>query len=114
MQALRTYTRQLLAWLWAWRQEWLGLPVALALFVASPVLLWFVDPSAGTWDVGVLSGCFVAAVQLIVANTMARIGAMINYRHLFQQKPKDAQCRTWYAALFALYFLAFLLLLTAL
>lgn len=101
--------------LWAWRQEWMGLPLAVGIFLASPMVLYMLDRTAGVWDVGVLQGLSVASVQLIVANTVARIGAAVNFKMLFGCNHKqDTVCRRWYAALFAFYFLAYLALVVAL
>lgn len=89
--------------------------MAVAVFLFSPVLLLTVDKTAGVWDVGVLQSLSVASVQLIVANTVARIGAAVNFKMLFGCNHKqDTVCRRWYAALFAFYFLAYLALVVAL
>lgn len=102
-------------WLWRMRQELIGLPVAVAIFLVSPMLLYAVDRTAGVWDVGTLQGLSVASVQLIVANTVARVGAAVNFRFVFGCDHKtDITCRRWYAALFAFYFMAYLALVVAL
>lgn len=102
-------------WMWRMRQELIGLPVAVAIFLVSPMLLYAVDRTAGVWDVGTLQGLSVASVQLIVANTVARVGAAVNFRFVFGCDHKqDTTCRRWYAALFAFYFLAYLVLVVAL
>lgn len=102
-------------WMWRMRQELIGLPVAVAIFLVSPMLLYAVDRTAGVWDVGTLQGLSVASVQLIVANTVARIGAAVNFKFVFGCDHKqDTTCRRWYAALFAFYFLAYLVLVVAL
>lgn len=107
--------KQVARTLWTWRQEWMGLPLAVGIFLASPMVLYMVDHTAGVWDVGVLQGLSVASVQLIVANTVARIGAAVNFRFVFGCDHKTAPpCRRWYAALFAFYFLAYLALVVAL
>lgn len=102
-------------WLWRMRQELIGLPVAVAIFLVSPMVLYTVDRTAGVWDVGTLQGLSVASVQLIVANTVARVGAAVNFRFVFGCDHKtDTACRRWYAALFAFYFLSYLALVVAL
>lgn len=107
--------KQVARTLWTWRQEWMGLPLAVGIFLASPMVLYMVDRTAGVWDVGVLQGLSVASVQLIVANTVARIGAAVNFRFVFGCDHKtDLTCRRWYAALFAFYFLGYLALVVAL
>ena len=101
--------------LWRWRQEWLGLPVALAVFILSPIALLLIDPRAGIWDAGTLYSLSVASVQLIVINTVARIGAAVNFNFIFGCDHKEnAGCRLWYAAMFAFYFVGCLALVIAL
>ena len=103
-----------LRWLWAARTEWLAVPLALVLFLASSAVLRGIDPEAGVFDIGVLQVLLVSALQLLVAMTTAQIATSISYRRLFKTPKTEPVCKTWYAALYALYFSGCVVLMASL
>lgn len=60
--------------------EVIGLAVALALFMLLPVQIWlYLDPKAGSFDLGVLNNIPLAAVYFISASFMAYWGGRLNF-----------------------------------
>lgn len=110
----KAWMMKALSWLWSIRNEWLAVPLAAALFLASSGLLRWVDPTAGVFDVGVLQVLFVSAVQLFVAMTTAQVATAISYRRIWKQSKNEPLCPLQYAALYALYFLASVVLMASL
>lgn len=108
------WARKTLTLLWQARTEWLAVPLALVLFLASSAVLRAYDPTAGVFDIGVLQVLLVSALQLLVAMTTAQIATAISYRRLFKLPKTEPVCKTWYAALYALYFLGCVVLMAAL
>lgn len=99
--------------LWRARNEWLAVPLAVALFFGSSALLRWVDPQAGVFDVGVLQVLFVSAIQLLVAMTTAQVATAISYKRLWKVK-NEPVCPEQYVALYALYFLGAVVLMASL
>lgn len=108
------WARKTLTLLWQARTEWLAVPLALVLFLASSAVLRAYDPTAGVFDIGVLQVLLVSALQLLVAMTTAQIATAISYRRLFKLPKTEPVCKTWYVALYALYFSGCVVLMAAL
>lgn len=108
------WVQRTLRWLWSVRNEWLAVPLAAALFFGSGAVLRAIDPQAGVFDVGVLQVLFVSAIQLFTAMTIAQVATAISYKRLWKIKTKEPVCPEQYMALFALYFLACVVLMAAL
>lgn len=110
----KEWMRRSLRWLWSARTEWLAVPISVALFMLSSIMLRKVDPTAGVFDVGVLQVLFVSATQLFVAMTTAQVAVAISYRRLWRPLKEQPVCRERYVALYALYFLGAVVLMAAL
>lgn len=110
----QAWARRWLRLLWAARNEWLAVPLAALLFFASGLVLRAMDPQAGLFDLGVLQGLFVSAVQLFTAMTTAQVATGISYRRTWKKYQHEPVCPLEYAALYALYFLACVALMAAL
>lgn len=103
-----------LRWLWSARTEWLAVPISVVFFLLSSVLVRSIDPNAGVFDAGVLQVLFVSATQLFVAMTTAQVSTAISYRRLWRPLKNQPVCRERYVALYALYFLAVVVLMASL
>lgn len=110
----KSWARRWLRLLWAARNEWLAVPMAALLFFASGFVLRAMDPQAGLFDLGVLQGLFVSAIQLFTAMTTAQVATGISYRRIFKLPKTEPVCPLEYAALYALYLLACVVLMAAL
>lgn len=110
----RPWARKAVRLLWAARNEWLAVPLAAVLFLVSSALIRTIDPTAGVFDTGVLQTLFVSAVQLFVSMTTAQVAVGISYKRLFRPKNNEPICKTRYVQLYALYFLASVVLIAAL
>ncbi|WP_143084039.1 hypothetical protein [Flexibacter flexilis] len=75
---LPRFLRFLALWpdVWAW-------PFALLAFVISPFVLRAIDPTAGTYDVGIWQAVLMAIAILVVFNGIVWLGVFFNFRPLF-------------------------------
>lgn len=73
--------------------EIVGLPIILILFVISPYIMLAIDPTAATWDFGVLQTPLVACVLLLAMNLIAFLGFKYNFPKLYKRyldlEPKE-------------------------
>lgn len=110
----KEWMRRTLRWLWSIRNEWLAVPLAAVLFMMSSAMFRAIDPNAGVFDVGVLQVLFVSAIQLFVAMTTAQVATGISYRRIWKTPKDQPVCKERYVALYALYFLACVVLMASL
>ena len=83
--------RKLIEHIKEWKEELLGIPVALLIFFFSPVVLRWIDPTAGAYDAGVLQIIIYATVALLIFNGLSWMGIKLVFPevfHYFQNKFK--------------------------
>jgi hypothetical protein len=64
--------------------EIFGLPIVLLSFYYSPHLLYAVDPTAATWDWGVVQTTVLVAIIGLAINCLAYIGFKLNHPNLYK------------------------------
>lgn len=72
-----------------WRNEVVGILLAVALFLLSPVALRLVDPTAGAYDAGVLQVIVFAIVGTLTFSFLSWIGLKINFKNLWTYSQSD-------------------------
>jgi hypothetical protein len=68
-------------------KEWpelLGLPIALAIFFITPILLRWIDPTTGSFDPSILQAIAYAIVVVLVGNVVVFIGIKANFPWLYE------------------------------
>jgi hypothetical protein len=64
--------------------ELLGLPIALAIFFVSPILLRWFDPTTASFDPSILQALAYAIVVVLVMNVVVFIGIKVNFPWLYE------------------------------
>lgn len=105
-ERLATKLQALWRWCWLHGQELVGLPAALLVFWCSGIALRWLEPTSAIYDAGVLQGVTVVVVHLLVGNSVARIGTIINLPW-YSRQFNEATDRKW---LFRTYLGAYCLL----
>lgn len=75
-----------------WRNyinELVGIPLALLIFWLSPIVLRWLDPTAGVYDAGVIQSLSVAAIYVLIIVTAASVGLKVNFPHVFKYFNQD-------------------------
>ena len=98
-------------------REWnelLTLPVALLLWFFIPKLLYYIDPTAGSYDIGVINRFVLATIGLYIGKTIVwlalKIGAPDVYRVLDNfLMTKKHKLNTWQKGIFSLWYYSLLL-----
>ena len=109
---MKKIARILITWDGIW-----SIPLACVLLAAATYVLLLIDPTADVFGVGLFQDVFVSTFKLIVANTVAQVGIVINVMlflgYRLSQLKEDfhyiSPCKRLYIALafFCLYVLAF-------
>lgn len=76
-----------------WKEELIGIPIALSLFYFSPSILRLIDPTSGAFDIGVLHKIALMAIQLLICSAMSWIGVRLTFPELFKYFQKEF----WYS-----------------
>lgn len=71
--------RHLLSW-----HEYVTIPVALILFYFSPSLLRLIDPTAATYDAGVLQVIIFTIIQFLIYNAVAWIVFKLTFPKMYK------------------------------
>jgi hypothetical protein len=66
-----------------WKQELVGILIALALFLLSPIALRLIDPTAGTFDIGILQPIIFATVAILTFSFLSWVGLKVNFNNVF-------------------------------
>ncbi len=78
-----------MVWTWIkefvgrWANELVGVPLAIILFLLSPLLLRWIDPTAGVYDVGVFQIIILAVVTLLILSAIVWVLLWMGWRSLF-------------------------------
>jgi hypothetical protein len=72
-----------------WGNELVGILIAITLFLLSPQLLRWFDPTAGAFDAGVLQVIVFAIVATLTFSFLSWIGLKINWQEVFDFAQKD-------------------------
>lgn len=64
--------------------EWFSLPAGLLLWVASPYILQWYDPTAATFDAGVFQAIVFSIMCMLIGNGLAFMGILFNFKTLFE------------------------------
>ena len=67
-----------------WRNEAVGILVAVALFLCTPHVLRLIDPTAGAYDPGVLHLIVFSAVAVLSFSFLSWVGMRIHFSELFR------------------------------
>lgn len=70
-----------------WPELW-SVPLALAIFHFSPMLLRHIDPMAATFDAGVLQNIVFAVVAILVFSGASFMGIKLNFPLLYEYYEK--------------------------
>jgi hypothetical protein len=66
-----------------WKNEAIGIALAVTLFLCTPHILHFIDPTAGAYDAGVLHALIFAIVAVLTFSFLSWIGMKVNFGELF-------------------------------
>lgn len=72
-----------------WRNELVGILLAVTLFLLSPAALRLFDPTAGAFDAGVLQVIVFAIVATLTFSFLSWVGMKINWTEVFDFAQKD-------------------------
>lgn len=64
--------------------ELIGLPIALAIFFITPILLRLIDPTTASFDPSILQAIAYAIVVVLVGNVVVFIGIKVNFPWLYE------------------------------
>jgi hypothetical protein len=59
--------------------EFIGLPIAVLIYLVTPSLLRIVDPASGQFDTGQLATISYGAIKVIAASLIASLGLRLNF-----------------------------------
>ena len=62
-----------------------AIPMLCVLFFLSPFILQYIDPTAGTWDWGVLQTPVVSAIIMLSFNMVAFMGLKYNFPTVYER-----------------------------
>ena len=105
--------KKVVAFLKEWH-EMLSIPFIFILFYLSPVLLRWIDPTAGDYDIGRISKVIFAITAFLIINLAVWLILKIEHPRLYRQdEAKDyEELNTWQKLLIRyFYYLAYLLAL---
>jgi len=74
-----------------WKEEAVGVLLAFLLFVIAPSIYRFIDPTAGSYDVGVLQLINFSLVSILTFSFLSWLGIKINFKEIFQYLQTDFQ-----------------------
>jgi hypothetical protein len=69
--------------------ELIGIPLVFLLFWFSPIVLRWLDPTAGVYDAGVLQSLIVAAIFLLTSHTLSNGGLAVVFPKVFKYFNND-------------------------
>lgn len=72
-----------------WANELIAVPVAIVLFLLSPLLLRWIDPTAGVYDVGVFQIILLAVVTLLILSAIVWLMLWMGWRTVFDYFQND-------------------------
>lgn len=72
-----------------WTELW-SIPVALLIWFKSDVILRWADPTAGTYDAGILQCLLFGVIALLLGNGIAFLGIKFNFPSLFKFYENEA------------------------
>lgn len=98
-----------------WKEELWSIPLAFLIFFFSPVLLRWIDPTAGTYDAGIFQIILFASICLLVFNGLTWMGIKQLFPELFiyfqnQFKDEFQKLTEWQRIKVSLFVWAFFLL----
>lgn len=64
--------------------EFIGLPIAFAIYFLSPIVLRWYDPTTASFDPAILQAIAYAIVVVLVANVVVFIGIKVNFPSLYE------------------------------
>lgn len=71
-----------------WKNEVLNLVLAVTLFLCTPTILRFIDPTAGAFDAGVLHIIVFSLTATVAFSFFAWIGMKLNFGSVFDYAQK--------------------------
>jgi hypothetical protein len=77
-----------------WPDVW-ALPFAIAGFFLSFYILRWIDPYAGTFDVGYLQALMLSALFIVATNTIVFLGIRYNFDFLWKHYKEDLFDKDW-------------------
>lgn len=106
--------RKLINYIKEWKEELWSIPAALLIFFLSPYALRLIDPTAGSYDAGVLQIILYAAVAMLIFNGLAWMGVKQVFPEIFrffqeQFKNEFQKLTEWQRVKISLFAWAFLL-----
>jgi hypothetical protein len=103
-----------------WPEVW-SIPLGLVAWLVSPMILHWIDPTAATFDSGVLQQILFASIGIVVVNGLAWAGLRFNLGGLFNWYANESteefkKLSTWQKHLlvfcyYAVFFLGIVLLI---
>jgi hypothetical protein len=66
-----------------WNEVW-AIPAAVLVWVVSPNILRWIDPTAGSFDIGYIQKFVLAAVFVLLSSGFSWLGVRMNFKYLFE------------------------------
>lgn len=77
-----------------WPDIW-AIPFAVIGFFVSFYILRWIDPYAGTFDIGYLQALFLSSVFIVFANALVFLGVKFNFRYMWDHYKDNTFQKDW-------------------